>query len=163
MTYVRKNNRPGLSPEFIRGQYAKGNGPTEIAEALGCSRQAVSDMATRHGIYWDAVRRTVHENMPWSVPREFRNEVAYRYLLAHARYVETGGIEELSKEQVRRLRSFYRRLLRDDSVLEFRPDTGFEFHPREASDNNLVIRVNEFAKPLTPEGKFIWARPTTVP
>jgi hypothetical protein len=162
MANTPKNNRPGLSPDLIRAEFAKGRGPQAIADEVGCSRQAVWDMANRYGIHWDAARKTVHENMPWAVPSQFRNESAYRYLLAHARYVETGG-EGMRDTELKRVRSFHRRLLRDDSVLEFNPNTGFEYHAREESDDNLCIRLNEYSRPLTPEGEFIWARPLSVP
>lgn len=161
MAYIRKNNRPGLTPELIRAEYAKGNGPKEVGDKYGCSRQAVSDMARRHNIFFDAARRTVHDNMPWDVPKEFRNQSAYRYLLAHTRYVEVGP-DELTKVQLSRVRSFHRRVLQGD-VLEFNPNTGFEWKHRKPSDNNLCIRLNEYSKPLTPEGEFIWARPVDVP
>lgn len=157
----RKNNYSGITPAVIRAELGKGKTFVQIAHDWGVSKQAVWAMANRNGISIDPTRDTIRANFPWHVPKEFQQTKPYRYLLDHARFV-IDGPEDMPVYQLDQLRSFYRKLFRDDSVLEFISGEGFEYHPRVEADDNLLIRVNDETK-LTETGKRIWTRPTAIP
>lgn len=155
-------NEVGLTPDIIRNRYAKGLGPTEIAREFGCSRQAVSDMAKKYGIEFDKVRNLVHDNFPWDVPGKYRTHAAYRNMWAYGRYF-AGGWDSLTDAEQQRVIAFHNRMLPGDVVIEFNPNTGFEYVPRKESDGDLVFRQNLYSKDLTEVGEAIWVRPTVLP
>jgi len=119
-------------------------------------------MAKKYGIEFDKVRNIVHDNFPWDVPKKFRTLAPYRNLYAYGRYVASDW-NSLTDAERERVLAFHNRMLPGDVVLEFDPNTGFEYVPRSKSDGNLVFRVNEYTKKPSEVGKRIWRRPTELP
>jgi uncharacterized protein (DUF433 family) len=161
----------GLTPELIRQMSAAGASYTEIAETHGVTKQAVSNQALRHGAPARTnVRDDVMANYPWTVPASMYHADPNKRMRDHAEYVATGG-EGMSERKLYRLRLFYKRLERENLVVEFDPsippgkgisEGGFAYRPRCDSDGDLIIRVNEHTN-LTDEGRRLWKMPPIRP
>lgn len=76
----------------------------------------------------------------------------------------------MDESKLARLRGFYRRLR--DQVIEYDPKIppipgvssqgGWAYRPRRKSDEDLLIRVNEYTD-LTEQGRVIWRFPPAEP
>jgi hypothetical protein len=171
------NTRPRMNPEEIEALLRKGFSQTEVAASLGLTRQAVS-----HQVRYGGGRVRTERYMtgrqearrfwpfPDSTPDQNRQQVAKR-LVDHAEWVSPTRSTELSAYKQYRLMLFYRKLRLDGLVVEFDPATpphkgmpfgGFRFVPREESDGDSIIRVNQYTE-LTAESEEVWQFPPTMP
>jgi len=157
----------GLTPALIEEYKLRGLTQNEIAELHGVSRQTVSQMKRRMGRFSQTPRELVLEkNFPWKVPQKFTQSGIRRMMRNHGEFAATGG-KGMSTEKLKRLVSFYRKLTSRNLVVEFDPEIppnpdsragGWRLVPREDSDGDLMIRVNEHTT-LTEDGKVIWRIP----
>jgi transcriptional regulator with XRE-family HTH domain len=161
----------GLTPQVIEEEKARGLNQNQIAAKYGVTRQTVSGMKRLRGRFSMTPRERVLAQFPWKIPARFNDAEINRNMRNHAEYVATGG-KGMSDRKLKRLASFYRRLERDNLVVEFDPDIepnefsqlgGFRLVPREDSDGDLMIRVNDCTV-LTDEGRrFLWRIPQRRP
>lgn len=163
-----RNSR--LTVSVIDALKNQGMNQSEIAELFGVTKQAVS----YHKITYEGYRtprEVVLDNFPWQVPEAMCQTSPYRRMRDHGEYMATGG-RGMSKDKLKRLRSFYKKLRDEGLVLEFDPTLspipgvsnkgGFAYRPRKRSDADLLIRVNEYTT-LTAEGRLIWCFPPRDP
>ena len=164
------NNKFVLSIGLIEELKRAGYNQNDIARAIGVSAQAVTyHKQTYNGSR--TPREEVMEHFPWKVPEEFTNNSPYKRIRDHAEFIATGG-EGMSQDKLSRLRGFYRKLRKQNAVLEFVPEIppikgvcnqgGFILRKRKPSDGDLIIRVNEYTD-LTEEGEMIWRFPPVDP
>lgn len=158
--------KPVLTPSLIEEMKRKGYNQSQIARLYGVTRSYVSWVKHRGGNYTQTARERVMANYPWDVGAKFHDASPNKRMRDHAEYMATRG-KGMSEDKLRRLSSFYRYLERDQMVVEFDPDIppspgiktgGFAYRPREDSDGDLIIRVNEYTR-LTPEGRKLWRLP----
>ena len=164
------HDRPELTLAIIEDLKSQGYTQSEIARMFGTTRQAVSWHKRTYGGRLTP-REEVARHFPWKVPHEQNQTSPYRRMRDHGEYVATGG-KGMSKDKLDRLRSFYRKIRKDNVVLEFDPHIepipgvssrgGFAFRPRVEADADLLIRVNAYTH-LTNEGRIIWRLPTVDP
>lgn len=163
-----RNSR--LTVSVIDALKNQGMNQSEIAELFGVTKQAVS----YHKITYEGYRtprEVVLDNFPWQVPEAMCQTSPYRRMRDHGEYMATGG-RGMSKDKLKRLRSFYKKLRDEGLVLEFDPTLspipgvsnkgGFAYRPRKRSDADLLIRVNKYTT-LTAEGRLIWCFPPRDP
>jgi hypothetical protein len=159
----------GRSPlifSVIEDLRRKGYNQSEIAEMHGVTRQAVSWQKKTYGGQLTP-RQIVNQAWPWETTSLHGKSKAYQRLRDHGEFMTTGG-RGMSEDKTKRLVSWWRRLRDEDVVLEFDPNIppiagvspygGFTYRPRVASDDDLLIRVNEHTN-LTDEGALIWCWP----
>lgn len=137
----------------------------------GVTRQAVSWHKQTYGGHLTP-RQVVNKSWPWKTTNLHGKSKAYQRLRDHGEYMANGDFRSMSEEKVKRLKSWWRYLLDNNVVLEFDPDIppitgvspygGFMYRQRHASDNGLLIRVNEHTN-LTVEGERIWCWPSDLP
>lgn len=159
---------PKLTISAIESLKSRGYSQSDIAIMFGVTRQAVSWHVRHYGGQLSP-RQTVLEHFPFIMPVKVSQCSPVRRLRDHGEYLATGGIG-MSKVKLSRLRSFYQRL--EDSVLEYDPDIppeagvsaagGIAFRRRRQSDQDLLIRVNEYTH-LSDQGRMIWRFPPVLP
>jgi transcriptional regulator with XRE-family HTH domain len=164
------NGDAKLSLVIVESLKNKGLNQSEIAEMYGVTRQYVSWIKHKYGGRLTP-REEKLKHFPFEVPTELSQTSAYRRLRDHAEYVATWGVG-MSQDKLKRLRAFYRKLRDESLVLEFDPSIppepgvnnkgGWAFRERQQSDEDLLIRVNEFTR-LTDEGRAIWRFPRREP
>lgn len=162
--------QPILTPAIIEGLKREKMTQSEIARQFGVSRSYVSWIKGKYGGS-RTPREVVLETWPWTVPVAMGQASPCRRLRDHAEFMATGG-KGMSESTLKRLKSFYDRLRRDNVVIEFDPDLppekgvstagGWAYRTRLPSDKNLLIRVNEHTN-LTSQGKVIWRFPPKDP
>jgi hypothetical protein len=158
--------RATLSLAVVEDLKNKGFNQSEIAEMYGVTRQYVSWIKHTYGGRLTPRERTM-QHWPFEVPEEMGQTSPYRRLRDHGEYAATGGVG-MTEDQLRRLRSFYRKLREGNLVVEFDPNIrpipgvsnkgGWAYRQRTPTDEDLLIRVNEYTN-LTEEGRGIWRLP----
>jgi hypothetical protein len=148
----------------------KGYNQSEIAKMHGVSRQAVSWQKHTYGGRFTS-RQVVNKAWPWQTTTLHGKATAYQRLRDHGEFSVIGDFRGMSDEKIRRLKSWWRFLQDNDVVLEFdpaipptpgvAPHGGFRYLSRSASDDDLLIRVNEHTN-LTEEGRLIWCWPQDI-
>lgn len=143
----------------------------EVADQYGVTPAAISNKLVRAGI---SVRKfspasRAAEKLPFKdvPPNVVRAAWPYRLCRAHVQYMTFGG-EGLTDKQLKELRAWYERLSTWNEILEYGPHippspgarTGyFAYRPREAQDDNLIIRENHYIKSLSDEERSLWKLP----
>lgn len=162
----RPASEPALTIGIIEELKNKGYTQSEIAEMFDVSKQAVSwHKQTYNGTL--TPREIVSQHFPWKVPHHMNQSSPYRRMRDHGEFMATGG-KGMSEDKLQRLRTFHRKLVGGNLVLEFDPTIppepgvankgGFAFRPRTEADGDLLIRINEHTT-LTEEGRMIWRLP----
>ena len=161
---------PKLSISEVEALRRKGYTQKEIADMQGVTQQYVSWIKMTYGGHRTPRERAL-DHFPWKVPNRFTTASTYRRMRDHAEFAVTGGVG-MRPTDLRRLRTFYRRLIDDDLVVEFDPDIppkkgfakcgGWALRDRKPGDGDLMIRVNEYTK-ITDEGRLLWRIPQTLP
>lgn len=159
-----------LSPSVIDRLKNRGLTQSEIARMYGVTRQYISWIKYYHGGSFTP-REEILQHFPFVVPTKLTQASMYKRLREHGEYVATGGVG-MSDEKLSRLHWFYRKLREADVVVEYDPTIppspgvsiqgGWAFRKREPSDENLLIRVNEYTD-LTETGRRIWRLPQIDP
>jgi predicted transcriptional regulator len=162
--------RPELTLAIIEDLKRKGFTQSEIARMFGVTRQAVSWHKKTYGGALNP-REIVNLNFPWKVSAELAQASVCRQIRDHGEYMATGG-KGMSQAKLDRVRTLYRKLRRDNVVVEYDPAIppqpgvcvtgGFAFRPRLDTDGDLLIRVNQHTN-MTEEGRMIWRFPPTDP
>lgn len=161
----------GLTPATIEELKRKGLTQVQIAKMYGVTPQAVSIMKRSHGGYSKTPREEAKELFPWVVRNEHQWAYQNRRLRDHGEYVATGG-KGMSREKLEKLAAWYERLEAEDVVVEYDPTIppddsnsfgGWRYVPRENSDADLMIRVNEYAKEIDEKARMIWRIPRRRP
>jgi hypothetical protein len=161
------SHRTPLTPSDIEAMRKKGYNQTQIADLHGVTRQAVSWQKKTYGGFLTP-RQQAQRAWPWETSNDHSASAAFQRLRDHGEFMITNG-KGMRPEKLARLRSWWKKLHDENVVLEFDPDIpstpgispkagGFRYVPREASDGDLVIRVNGHTN-LTEEGKIIWGWP----
>ncbi|AEV52130.1 hypothetical protein [Rhodococcus phage RGL3] len=155
-----------LTLAIVEALKNKGRTQSDIAREYGVTRQHVSWIVKTYG-GTQTPRQKLLEHFPWEVPSKQLASSPYRNMRNHAEYMATGGVG-MGAPELKRLRNFYQKLQDENLVLEFDPNIpgepgfaingGFALRPREESDGDLMIRVNEYTK-LSDEGKRLWRFP----
>lgn len=159
-----------LSPSVIDRLKGKGMSQSEIARLYGYTRQYISWIKYYHGGKLTP-REEVMQHFPFVVTGLMSQCMPYKRLRDHGEFRWTGGVG-MSDDKLKRLLSFYERLRDENAVVEFDPNIppipgvsskgGWAFRPRVPADEDLLIRVNEFAD-LTDQGRLIWRFPPKDP
>lgn len=144
----------------------KGYNQTEIAEMHGVSRQAVSWHKVQYGGEL-TTRQIVQRAWPWKTNNLHSKAKGYQRLRDHGEFMATGG-KGMNRDKLGRLLGWWVKLRDENVVLEFDPSFpplagvcphgGFRYVPREDSDGDLLIRVNEHTD-LSEQGEMIWCWP----
>lgn len=160
--------KPTLSVAEIEAYQRAGLSQQEIADLFGVTRAAVHIALKRAGKQPEPGPR--EKDFPFEVPT-FMHQGPYQRLRDHAEYMATKG-QGMSEDKLKRLRTFYRKLMRNNWVVEYNPNLppergvsasgGWAYRPRAEMDGNLIIRVNEFTT-LTDYAKGIYVLPDEVP
>lgn len=172
---ARNSNRggssSGLTPAMIEALKRRGYNQNQIAEMYGISRQRVSQIKYKWGQYTLSPRERAKEIFPFKVPRDpFQRSAADKRLRDHAEYAITGGAG-MSKEKLQRLRWFYEKLRRTNTILIFglhippSPQVstgGYAYVPRTPEDDDFIVRFNEDCE-LSEEEKLLWRFPPVLP
>lgn len=167
-----RENESGLTPEIIEFlRVHDGLNQNQIAERFGVSRQYVSKVKRSTDSFTRSQRELVMQHFPWQTGEKFNEASPNRRLRDHAEYQATNGMG-MSKDKLKRLRSFYRKLIDEHLVIEFDPTIppipgvssvgGFAYRKRQASDDDLMIRMNQYTN-LSEEGLVIWRLPDKLP
>lgn len=166
---MARKNRSGLTASIIETLRRKGFTQSQIAEMFGVTRQYVSWVRQNYDGVTPTPREDVMQHFPFK-GAIFHDSTYDRRLRDHLEYQVTGG-DGMSADKLRRLRSFYNKLQSENLVVEFDPDTpaedgnkpgGYTLRPREKSDGDLIIRVNEHTE-LTAAGQVLWRFPPKLP
>lgn len=152
-----KTTAPKLTKAIIGHLLDQGMNFTEIAEEWDMTRQGVSWIWNYYG--GETLRKRVANALPFDVPDKFNRAYQLQRLREHAEYMIEGTVARYSEERRERLWSFYKMLKDKDLVVEYDPETGFSYKPREPRDEGLMIRVNEYTN-ITEYGEEIWKLPT---
>jgi hypothetical protein len=128
--------------------------PTQVARALGCSRQLVNyHLKHAPGPEWASPATVARESLESVVDIQndlHKKDPPYRRLADHAEYMATGG-RGMSHDQLYRLSTWYRRMT--THVLVYDPSIppgdgfrygGWSYERREDRDGTAMIRVNEW-------------------
>lgn len=159
-----------ITPEFLRAAHNAGYSQADIARATGYTEQWVSAVKIRGGLEWGTPRELARKSWPWKVPSELQQTYLHKVMRNHAEFMASGG-NGMKEYKLRQLRRFYTYLRRENVVVEFHPDIppnesastgGWDYAPRQESDGNLLIRVNECTE-LTPIGQVIYRFPPKMP
>lgn len=144
---------------------------TDIATLFGVSRQYVSWVKKNAPSFSRTPRETAMESFPWKTGKQFDQAAPNRRMRDHFEYMWTGG-KGMDSEKLQRLYWFYSFLERENFVVEFDPELppedgvsivgGFAYRPRQDSDGDLIIRVNEHTN-LTEQGKMLLRFPPEKP
>lgn len=158
----------GLSPELVLSLMSQGIRQSEIAKGLGVSRQYVNKLA-KEGGYQSAITE-VTNNLPWKVPSDYVDNTIYKAVRLHGHFM-VAGRDALNGTSYDKLRSFYRKLVRFNQVVDYDPDypavpglvngEGFAFVNRQPEDKDFIIRMKPTIR-LTPVGEKIWRLPEEV-
>ncbi|BBX09466.1 hypothetical protein MAIC_42690 [Mycolicibacterium aichiense] len=158
--------RAALTLSDIESLRRKGYNQSQIADMYGVSRQAVSWHKHTYGGSLTP-RQIVNKAWPWKTTNLHGKAVAYQRLRDHGEFM-ANGFKDMSDEKKRRLVRWWEFLRDNDVVLEFDPNLppepgvaphgGFAYRPRKLSDDDLIIRANEYTN-LTEEGDMIWCWP----
>jgi hypothetical protein len=168
---MARTNRSGLTAALIDTLRKQGYTQSQIAEMHGVTRQHVSWVKSHYGGVTPTAREFVMQHFPFKAGSRFHDSTFDRRLRDHLEYMQTGGLG-MDANKLRRLLSFYKRLEAENLVVEFDPNNpptegnavgGYVLRPREESDGDLIIRVNEHTEELTPAGKVLWRFPTELP
>lgn len=169
-TPIPNGRGSGLTPALIEQLKSKGLNQAQIARKFGISRQAVSEMKRKYGRYSLTPRERAMKQFPWRVPVTQQECSPDKRMRDHAEYVATDG-RGMEEWKLTRLLGFYEKLTAEDLVVEHDPSLppsegvkcgGWRFVPREDSDEDLMIRVNQYTK-LTQENRMIWRIPKRWP
>ena len=162
----KSGSRSPLVFSVIEELRRKGYNQTQIAEMHGVTRQAVSWQKVTYG---GAVstRQIVNEAWPWHTTHAHSRSKCFQRMRDHGEFMATGG-RGMTDDKLNRLYAWWRQLRDLDVVLEFDPDLppekgispngGFAYRKRKKSDEDLLIRVNEYTD-LSEEGRMIWCWP----
>lgn len=161
---------PELTPAEIDRLRNLGLSQSAIARRYGVTRQYISWIKYYHGCRLTP-REEVMLHWPFNVPAEMSQTSPYKRLRDHGEFMATGGVG-MSDNKLSRLRQLYRKLRDENLVLEFDPEIppiegvsnkgGWAFRARRASDEDLIIRKNDYAD-ITDRGRMIWRFPPTEP
>lgn len=163
---------PVLTYSDIKDLKAQGHNQTEIATMYGVTRAYVSKIVRSNEPKVPTPReRAISEGYPWKVQPEHFATNLYRVTRNHLDYV-VNGPEGLTEHNLDRLRGFYRSLEDFDSVVGYSPDVPpspsnplggfFFFAPREESDGDLIIRVNDHTN-IDNKNLKLWRMPDELP
>jgi hypothetical protein len=168
---MARTNRSGLTSPLIDALKKKGYNQTQIGEMFGVTRQHVSWVKNHYGGVTQTAREEAMEHWPFKAAgARFHDSTFDRRLRDHLEYMHTRG-EGMADNKLRRLYSFYKRLEIENLVVEFDPNIpptegnsvgGYALRPKEESDGDLIIRVNEHTE-LTPAGQAVWRFPPELP
>ncbi|QAY08650.1 immunity repressor [Mycobacterium phage Rajelicia] len=162
---------PRLSLEVIEALKAAGETEADIARMYGVTPQAVSWHVHTYGGKLTA-RQVIRREYPFKVPEPLSQCAPHKRLRDHGEYIATRG-KGMKEYKLKRLRSFYRMLRENNWVVEFDPDIppipgvskrgGWAYRERQESDEDLLIRVNEYTT-LSEIGRHhIWRFPSVEP
>jgi hypothetical protein len=166
----RENTHFKITPEFLKAAHNAGYSQADVARETGFTEQWVSAVKIKGGLEWGTPRELSRKSWPWKVPSEFQQTYLHKVMRNHAEYMASGG-KDMKEYKLAQLRRFYALLRRENVVVEFNPEFppnesastgGWDYVPREESDGNLIIRVNEYTS-LTPIGQVIYRFPPKVP
>lgn len=162
---------PALTPATIEEMKRKGFNQSQIAEYFGVTRSYVSWVKhNKSGNFSQTARERVMSQFPWEVGARFHDASPNKRMRDHAEYMATMG-EGMSEDKLQRLLWFYRYLEENRLVVEFDPDIppsdgiktgGFAYRPRQNSDGDLIIRLNDYTR-MTAEGRKLWRFPRKWP
>jgi len=178
MVTRKRRKKTALTPEIVNSWKRRIDPDTgrnytqaKIARMYGVTPAYITWLKKEYGGIIKSPSEMFDEMWPWEVPSRFHHCSPNHRLRDHLRFMETGG-RGMSAERLALLKSFYDRLRRENVVVEFDPNIppsegiltgGWAFVPREESDGDLIIRVNEYTKPLTDEMTLIWTFPPEDP
>lgn len=161
------NSRQPLIFSEIEELRRAGYNQTEIAKLHGVTRQAVSWQKRTYGGA-ETPRQVVNASWPWETTHAHSCTKTFQNLRSHGEFMLTGG-RGMSEDKRSRLEAWWRKMRRENLVLEFDPNLppekgvssvgGFAYRPRQVSDGSLLIRVNELTT-LTERGRAIWCWPS---
>ncbi|UVK64210.1 immunity repressor [Mycobacterium phage Norz] len=162
---------PRLSLEVIEALKATGETEADIARMYGVTPQAVSWHVHTYGGKLTA-RQVIRREYPFKVPEPLSQCTPHKRLRDHGEYIATRG-KGMKEYKLKRLRSFYRMLRENNWVVEFDPNIppipgvskrgGWAYRERQESDEDLLIRVNEYTT-LSEIGRHhIWRFPSVEP
>lgn len=143
----------------------------EIANMYGVSEQYVSWIKSQYKGVQKSPREMVNDLWPWDSGEKFHPAAPSLRLRAHLRF-RSYGQEGLTENESYLLKGFYNRLRKNNLVVEFDPNIpaqegvytgGWAFRPREETDGDLIIRVNEYTKDLDEEALMVWEFPPADP
>ncbi|AVR77395.1 hypothetical protein SEA_SAMSCHEPPERS_83 [Mycobacterium phage SamScheppers] len=167
MRRPRKDNRPGLSVGVIDALKQQGLNQSDIARLFGVSRQAVSWHKQTYNGRLTPREQVLREHWPFDCIYGQGEASPARRLRDHAEWFVVGE-DGITADNMRRLRSFWKRLRDKGLVVEYDPALpptpglsklgGWAYRPREPRDGDLMIRVNEHTR-LTAEGRRIFRLP----
>jgi len=174
---MMSGNEERPTPAIIQALLNVGVRQAGIARMFGVSRQAIFDTCKRYGLYRQTRQELLDEFWPWDVPAGMTNQSPYKRLRDHGEYTLTNGKgvdgKGMTEDVLSRLRSFYRDLRVNNLIIEFDPSIppqpgfanrgGFIYRKRRKSDNDLLIRVNEYTKDLPEERMRVWKFPSREP
>lgn len=167
---MARKNRSGLTASVLDALRKRNLTQAQIAEMFDVTPQYVSWVKREYGGVTATPREETRKHFPFKVPERFNGSSYDKRLRDHLEFSTTGGVD-MSKDQLRRLRWFYRKLQANNLVVEFDPNNppepgnklgGYALRPREESDGDLIIRVNDDTR-LTPEGEKLWRFPPELP
>lgn len=147
-----------LTPGIIDTLRKQGLNQSEIARRYGVSRQAVSKMKRANPDHYQTARDKSRPLHPWRVPAEQQNDYRSHRLRDHVEYVIAGG--NIARYKLEELAYFYRKLIRDNLVVEYTRVDGYEYRARKPADGNLIIRINAEAEVPDPT---LWELPSELP
>lgn len=147
-----------ITPAAVRALYNQRiTSVTELARALGVSKQAVSRWINDHPEFW-TLSQIVNNNFPLRrVPTSEQRDRVYFYLRDHGRWMVTNG-EGWTNERLSRLSGWHNKLRNERLIVEYRRGDGFQYRSRVRSDGDLLLRENEFTV-YTPEGRELFSLP----
>lgn len=172
------NTRPPvITVRMIDDLKRQGLNQTQIADALGVTRQQISYIkrgsarTPRNEPFLQTPREVAMQSFPWkNVTHKHDQSAPGKRLRDHAEYMATGG-RGMTAERLRRLANFYRRLREEDLVVEYHPEIppgegnrfgGYAYRSREPRDGELIIRVNDMAE-MSDTAYVIWRFPPELP
>lgn len=166
----KSRNKSGLTPSIINALKAKNWSQARIARAYNVTPQYVSWIKSHYGGIIESPSETAKTLWPWKVESRFHWSSVNARLRDHLKFA-AGKSEDISEERWVLLQNFYKRLREGDLVVEYDPNIppsegistgGWAFRPRLESDDDLIIRVNEYTN-LSDEGEFVWVLPPELP
>lgn len=166
-----KGQKPVISLAEIEQKLSRGMTQADIAREVGVSRAYVSWIIKNYaGDRLKTPRQKAQENYPWKVWNEHQQAGLHRATRDHAEYMEVGD-EGMTPDKLSRLSTLYKKIIDYDVVVEYDPFNftptpeyplgGFRLVPREDTDGDLIIRVNEHTI-LTDRGRKVWRLPQSL-
>lgn len=153
----------GLTPSLVLQLIDDGQSQSQIARDFGVSRQYVSKLAKQGG--FENPLNIMYENLPWEVKKDFVNNTIWKNVRRHGIWVSTGKLGEGDKAH---LRSFYRKLLAFNVVVDYDPEypsipgisntNGFAFAARTPEDEDFVVKIRPGTR-ITAIGDRLWRIP----